>query len=105
MKNLTSIVFTLLLVFTSCNSETNYYDELVKNKSISERVVELNKSLTEIRKSEKKKALIKEEDNYLEYEYKIGKDETYTVTYFFDVAGCAEVGPLALRDVRPVSRL
>lgn len=91
MKKLVSIICVLLILFTGCNSEATYYDELVENKSISERIVELNKSLTQIRKSESKKALIKEEYDYLKYEYKIGKDETYTVTYFFDDIGCWEV--------------
>ena len=92
MKKITYISSFLLLMFVGCNQEKTYYDHLIKDKSISERITELNKSLTEIRKTEDKSALIKEEDDFLEYEYNIGVDETYSVTYFFDVAGCYEVG-------------
>lgn len=92
MKNIALIISLLVIVFVGCNQEKTYYDQLIKGKSITERIVELNKTLTEIRKTEDKSALIKEEDDYLEYEYKIGFEETYSVTYFFDVAGCYEVG-------------
>jgi hypothetical protein len=92
MRNITLTTTLLLLILVGCNPDKTYYDELVKSKSITERTLELNKSLTEIRKTEDKSALIKEEEEYLEYEYKIGIDETYSVTYFFDVAGCYEVG-------------
>lgn len=92
MKNITLLISILVVVLVGCNQEKTYYDQLIKDKSITERVGELNKTLTEIRKTENKSALIKEEEDYLEYEYKIGFDETYNVTYFFDVAGCYEVG-------------
>jgi hypothetical protein len=92
MRNITLTTTLLLLILVGCNPDKTYYDELVKSKSITERTLELNKSLTEIRKTEDKSALIKEEEEYLEYEYKIGIDETYSITYFFDVAGCYEVG-------------
>jgi hypothetical protein len=92
MKNITLLISLLVVVFVGCNQEKTYYDQLIKNKTITERIVELNKTLTEIRKTEDKSALIKEEEDYLEYEYKIGVDETYSITYFFDVAGCYEVG-------------
>jgi hypothetical protein len=92
MKNITLTITLLLLVLVGCNPDKTYYDQLVESKSITERTQELNKTLTEIRKTEDKSALIKEEDEYLEYEYNIGVDETYTITYFFDVAGCYEVG-------------
>lgn len=92
MKKITFYLFTLVLFCVSCNTTETYYDEIIKNKTIIERIDELNKSLTDIRKSENKKALIKEEDDYLEYEYKIGEGDSYAITYFFDVAGCFEVG-------------
>lgn len=92
MKNITLLILLLLVVFVACNQEKTYYDQLIKNKTIAERVVELNKTLTDIRKTEDKSALIKEEEDYLEFEYKIGNEEIYSITYFFDVAGCYEVG-------------
>ncbi|TXB63937.1 hypothetical protein FRY74_11830 [Vicingus serpentipes] len=92
MKNSSIISTLLILLIIGCNPEKTYFDQLIKDKTITERVVELNKTLTEIRKTENKSALVKEEEDYLEYEYKIGIDETFNVTYFFDVAGCYEVG-------------
>ncbi|MCB9360733.1 MAG: hypothetical protein H6587_03770 [Flavobacteriales bacterium] len=92
MKNITLFISFIVVVFVGCNQEKTYYDQLIKNKTIAERVVELNKTLTDIRKTEDKSALIKEDEDYLEYEYTIGVDETYSITYFFDVAGCYEVG-------------
>jgi len=92
MKKVSSAFLVLMILFVSCNPTDTYYDEIIKNKTISERIEELNKTLTSIRKTEDKKALIKEDDDYLEYEYKVGKDDAYNVTYFFDAAGCFEVG-------------
>lgn len=92
MKKMSAFCLLLVMMVVACNPTETYYDEVIKNKTISERIVELNQSLTAIRKTENKKALIKEDDNYLEYEYKIGNDDTYHVTYFFDAAGCFEVG-------------
>lgn len=92
MKNITLFISLFFVVFVGCNQEKTYYDQLIKNKTIAERIVELNKTLTEIRKTENKSALVKEEEDYLEYEYKVGNEETYSITYFFDVAGCYEVG-------------
>lgn len=77
---------------TSCVGSDSYYDQITKVKSISERIADLNKSLTEIRKSEKKSALITEDEKFLEYEYPVGENDSYKATYFFDDAGCFEVG-------------
>lgn len=76
----------------ACNPTETYYDEIIKNKTIPQRIAELNKTLTAIRKTEDKKAMIKEDTDYLEYEYEIGENDNYNVTYFFDAAGCFEVG-------------
>lgn len=86
------IIFIGVILLFSCSGDESYYQQLSKNKSISERVGDLNKTLTEIRKSEKKSSLIKEDEDYLEFEYTIGENDSYKVTYFFDAAGCYEVG-------------
>ncbi|MCB0408608.1 MAG: hypothetical protein KDD29_00200 [Flavobacteriales bacterium] len=92
MKKFIPSVFILFLFVVSCNTTETYYDEVIKKKTILQRVDDLNKSLTEIRKLEDKKSLIKEEEDYLEYEYQIGEEDNFVITYFFDAAGCYEVG-------------
>ena len=93
MKNLfKTSFFVLILTLVSCAENDSYYNQLTKVKSISERVADLNKSLTEVRKSEKKSALITEDEKFLEYEYPVGENDSYKASYFFDDAGCFEVG-------------
>ncbi|HRN41346.1 MAG: hypothetical protein KF732_01790 [Flavobacteriales bacterium] len=87
-----SSIFAIIIIMTSCVGSDSYYDQITKVKSISERIADLNKSLTEIRKSEKKSALITEDEKFLEYEYPVGENDSYKATYFFDDAGCFEVG-------------
>lgn len=93
VKFLLKLFFVLSFVFLfSCTGNDSYYSQLTKVKTISERVADLNKSLSEVRKSEKKSSLMKEDEDYLEFEYPVGKNDSYKVTYFFDAAGCYEVG-------------
>ncbi len=93
MKSIFKITGLVIVIFLlSCSGNDSYYRQLTKVKSISERIADLNKTLPEIRKSEKKSSLIKEEEDYLEFEYPIGENDSYKTTYFFDAAGCYEVG-------------
>jgi len=93
MKFLLKLFSVLSFMFLfSCTGNDTYYTQLTKVKSIAERVADLNKSLPEVRKSEKKSSLIKEDEDYLEFEYPIGENDSYKATYFFDAAGCYEVG-------------
>ncbi len=89
---LKSGIVAFIIMMTSCVGSDSYYDQLTKVKSIKERVSDLNKSLTEVRKSEKKSALITEDEKFLEYEYPVGENDSYKASYFFDDAGCFEVG-------------
>lgn len=93
MNSLIKIIILSVIVFTfSCTGNDSYFEQITKVKTINERILDLNKSLTEVRKSEKKSSLVKEDEDYLEYEYPIGDNDSYKITYFFDAAGCYEVG-------------
>lgn len=93
MNSFIKVIILFAIVFTfSCSGNDSYYKQITKVKTINERVLDVNKSLTAIRKSEKKSSLIKEDEDYLEYEYPIGANDSYKTTYFFDAAGCYEVG-------------
>lgn len=92
MKKYLVYILIISLSILSCSENKTYYDEIVSKKSIKERIEEINQPLISIRKTEKKSSLVKEDEDYLEYEYSIGIDESYVVSYFFDVAGCYEVG-------------
>lgn len=87
-----TILLTIIVFSYSCTGNDSYFEQITKVKTINERVLDLNKSLTEVRKSEKKSSLVKEDEDYLEYEYPIGDNDSYKTTYFFDAAGCYEVG-------------
>ncbi len=91
-KNIGLSYSILLLLMISCSGNGSYFEQMSKIKTIQERVSDLNKTLTEIRKSEKKSFLVKEDENYLEFEYPLGDNDSFKATYLFDDAGCYEVG-------------
>jgi hypothetical protein len=93
MKKLLSLLaITLVLIIVSCteNKET-YYEEFTNHKPLVSRILDLNKTIDEIKKEEKGK-LIKEDINFLKFVYEIGKNDTYMVSYLFDEKGCYEIG-------------
>lgn len=93
MKLIKSIILFIALAFVvSCSEPESYFNQLTKVKSVTERVGDLNKNIGEIRNSEKKSALIIEDEKFLEYEYPVGENDSYKASYFFDDAGCFEVG-------------
>ena len=81
----------VVLVLVSCDQNKTYYELFNKNKSITERVSDLNQSMTAIRKSEKGK-ITRDDVDYLEYEYSIGDGDSYAVSFLFDDKGCYEIG-------------
>jgi len=92
MKNLFPIVILLLLTtLTSCDKNKTYYDQFNNNKPFTSRILDLNKTIDEIRDTEKGK-LIKEDIGLLKFVYEIGKSDTYIVSYLFDEKGCYEIG-------------
>ena len=87
-------VITILICFSillSCVGKGSYYDQFSKAKPFSTRVLDLNKTIDEIRLEEKGN-LVKEDLYFLKYAYEVGDDDSYTVTYAFDEKGCYEVG-------------
>lgn len=90
MKRLFLSIIVVLLI-TSCGKNDSYYDQITKKKSITERIEDLNKSVGEIRKAEKGK-LMEEGPEFLEFEYTIGENDTYVISYLFDDKGCYEIG-------------
>jgi hypothetical protein len=89
MKNF--IVVIILLLVVSCGNIGSYYEQISEDKTIVNRVSDLNKTIDEIRRQEKGKAL-KEGFDFLEYEYVIGNNDSYVVSYMFDEKGCFEIG-------------
>lgn len=92
MKKLLPFIIVILLVSNfSCTENKTYYQQFKSDKAFVSRILDLNKTFDEIRKAEKGK-LIKEDVNFLEFVYKIGKNDTYVVSYLFDEKGCYEIG-------------
>ena len=90
MKKL--IYISLFLLIVSCESTTkNYYEQVITNKSFSDRIDDINKTIDEIRKEENGK-LINEGLDRLKYEFEVGKGDRYIITYLFDEKGCFEIG-------------
>lgn len=85
------IIILTLVVFVSCDSNKTYYEQFNNDKPITSRVLDLNKSLEDIRKEEKG-TLIKEDVSLLKFVYEIGKSDTYIISYLFDEKGCYEIG-------------
>jgi hypothetical protein len=84
-----SIVFLCVI---SCGELGSSYEQITSFKTTKQRINNLNKSMKEVKQSEEKAALSREENDYLEYEYPIREDESYVMSYRFDDAGCFEIG-------------
>lgn len=81
---------TVLLFFFSCKNDGSYYEQLSEQKTISNRILDLNKSINEIRKQEKGK-ISKEGLDFISYEYTIGNNDSFALSYLFDEKGCYEI--------------
>jgi len=97
MKLITSL-FSLLIVIAifSCDNnsvkETSlYYSHIIKNNKGIIRGAQFNENIKQIKKHERKKALITDTETILEYEYDLKDRGTYIVTYQFDKQGCYEI--------------
>ncbi len=84
------ISFSILTIIT-CNEVGTTYDQLIAIKTVSQRVSDLKKTKIEIKNSEDPIALVREEHQFLEYEYPVRKDESYVIFYRFDDTGCFEI--------------
>lgn len=88
------IAFTVVILFVtliSCNKSKTYSEQFNTDKPFVSRILDLNKSLEEIR-LEEKGTLITENIDLLKFVYDIGKNDTYVVSYLFDEKGCFEIG-------------
>lgn len=87
------VVMMLLVVACQGDSKSDNYAEQISEKHSPEQLLQrINMSIDEVAKKEAKEALQKEEDDMLEYQYKLAEGETYNVRYVFDNLGCLEVG-------------
>jgi hypothetical protein len=93
MKRLFTQIPTLfiLLILVSCGGKGTHYKQFSDDKTFTNRISDLNKSIDQIRVEEKGN-LIKEDLYYLEYVYEVGQSDSYVVSYRFDEKGCYEVG-------------
>lgn len=92
MKKFCYSLLIALFTFFSCTSDKTPYEFLTANKTIEDRIAEINKTEDAIRQSENKNNLSKEDSDYVGYEYQLDDNNHYNVAYFFDDAGCFEVG-------------
>ncbi len=90
MKKIVLGFFVCFILF-SCTNDKTYYDQITDKKTLTERVKDINKSIAEVRTIEKGK-LIQEDVDYMEFEYEIGKGDTYIISYLFDDKGVYEIG-------------
>jgi hypothetical protein len=89
-KFLFNALFCVLLLI-SCGGKGTHYEQFSDDKSFKSRVLDLNKTIDQIRVEEKGN-LIKDELEYLEYVYEVGESDSYVIAYRFDEKGCFEVG-------------
>jgi hypothetical protein len=86
----TSIILSAIIL-VSCGGKGTYFEQFSENKTITNRILDLNKTIDQIRVEEQGN-LIKEDRNYLEYVYEVGESDSYIISYRFDEKGCFEVG-------------
>ena len=86
------MVFVIaILIIISCGETGTSYEQVTAIKTVSQRVKDINKTITEIKNSEDKVALVLEESLYLEYEYPVRENESYVTKYHFDNSGCFKI--------------
>lgn len=86
------IVFVIaILIVGSCGEVGSSYEQVTAIKTVSQRLNDINKTITEIKNSEDQAALVLEEPLYLEYEYPIRENEYYVVSYRVDDSGCFKI--------------
>jgi len=93
MKNIliTTSITLSVLILVACGGKGSYFEQFSDDKTFSSRILDLNKSIDQIR-VEEQGHLIKEDLNYLEYVYEVGKSDSYVIAYRFDDKGCFEIG-------------
>lgn len=79
------------ILVISCGDEGSYYEQISENETVTNRILDLNTTINEIRQKEKGK-ILKEGFDFIEYEYPIGNNDSYVVSYSFDDKGCWEIG-------------
>ena len=88
---ISSSILIGLVLLISCGGKGSYYEQFTNDRPFADRVLDLNKTIDEVRSFEKGK-IIKEDIGLLKYVYEIGKNDTYIISYLFDEKGCYEIG-------------
>ncbi|MGB0882799.1 MAG: hypothetical protein ACPGSO_07570 [Vicingaceae bacterium] len=92
MKKLHHLISLVLLVtILSCSENKSHFEQMQKEQPFTSRILSLNKTIEDVRLIEKGE-LVKEDLSFLSFLYKIGKNDTYEVSYLFDEKGCYEIG-------------
>ena len=85
------VAIVLFMLVLGCDQDKSIYDQFNENKSITERVQDLDKTVVEVRKMEKGK-IVGEAIDAFDYEYPFKESGSYIVSYLFDEKGCYEIG-------------
>ena len=92
-----SFFLVIITILFSCNGDSPkekdniYFSQIIKTNKGIIRGVNLNDKKKQIKKKERKRAIITETNAILEYEYLLKEKGTYVVTYQFDQQGCYEI--------------
>lgn len=86
-----AIFLIAILNVISCGEVGTSYEQVTAIKTVSQRLNDINKTITEIKNLEDQVALVLEEPFYLEYEYPVRENESYVTKYHFDDSGCFKI--------------
>lgn len=84
-----TVLMVLLTCFTACDDASQ--NQIANLKTVSERINDLHKTRATIKDMEDDAALMKEDKYLIEYEYPIGEDESYVITYRLKNDKCYEI--------------
>ena len=85
-------VLTLIALFSvGCGETASYYDSIDNDPSGILRGINVNDKVEDIKAKEEAAALMIEEEDMLEYEYPLKKEDSYVVTYSLDDMGVYEI--------------
>ncbi len=82
------IVIVILLIIVSCSkSKSSYFDVIQKSDKGILRGAEIGNTILEVQQLENKEFLVDNMPEYLYYDYKLDKTNSYTVSYDFAQEG------------------
>ena len=86
------LIMVIVLTLSSCKrSHSNYFETIIKDDQGILRGAEIGNNIDEVRSMENSKFLVDNMPEYLYYDYKLDKENSYTISYDFSQNNLYEI--------------